>query len=273
LASLLKLRSAQAIVAANDRPPDADRDDAGDHAAVPDGDAAFAALLGWWFAPGSREFITDDPHLRRVALALDHAIAAIRNGRALTSGLLDEATESAGLQCGALPDLLDATLSVAAHESWPALVLAADLSSGACGRERAVMASLARAVAAVASGLTADALVLPSRADDLAGALYAMATEARAMQRRVMEYREACETAAARCDTFGRGGPTAESLVRLLSGRPAMTVATAAESMALSTPTAGAAMERLADGGVVREITGRGRDRVFVYTPAATLAG
>ncbi|MBI2408705.1 MAG: hypothetical protein HYV19_10430 [Gemmatimonadetes bacterium] len=240
---------------------------------MPDGDAAFAALLGWWFAPESREFITDDPHLRRVSLALDHAVGAVRNGRTLTSGLLHEATEAAGLQCDVLPDLLDATLSVAEHESWSALVLAADLSSGACGRERSAMASLARAVAVMVSGLTADVLVLPPRGDDLAGALYALANEARAMRRRVMVFREACETAAARCDAFGRGAPTAESLVRLLSGRPALTVASAAEAMALSTPTAGAAMERLADAGVVREITGRGRDRVFVYAPAVVLAG
>jgi hypothetical protein len=273
LAALLKLRSAQAIVAANDRPPDAIGDDTGRAAAVPDGDAAFAALLGWWFAPGSREFITDDPHLRRAALALDHAVGAVRNERALTAGLLDEAAESAGLQGGALPDLLDATLSVAEHEAWPALLLSADLSSGACGRERSVMASLARAVAVTVSGLTADVLVLPPRGEDLAGALYATAGEARAMQRRAMAYRDACEAAVRRCDEFGRAAPAAASLVRLMGSRPAMTVANAAESLALSTPTAGAAMERLADAEVVREITGRGRDRVFVYTPAVTLAG
>ena len=59
----------------------------------------------------------------------------------------------------------------------------------------------------------------------------------------------------------------------LLAGRPAVTVAEAAAALDVSAPTAGAAVERLLGAGLLREITGRGRDRVFVYLPAVAIAG
>jgi Fic family protein len=89
----------------------------------------------------------------------------------------------------------------------------------------------------------------------------------------VAVYREACALAATQCREFGRGGPTAVALAELLGGRPAITVAGAAAALELSTPTAGAAVDRLMSAGLLREITGRGRDRVFVYVPAVAIAG
>ena len=278
LAVLLRLRSAQAIVAANDRPPESERypgaaDDDRHLRAIPDGDAAFAALLGWWYAPQSREFIEDDPHLRRVAVALDAAADKIRNGCELTAGAIEDACVSASLDVAPLSDLLEASLSVAVHESWPALLVTADLSSGACGRERGISASLARAVAPLAGGLTADVFTLPSVGENDVGALHALAAEARTVRRRVDLYGHACQQAVNACDTLGRGGPSAAALVHLLADRPALTVAEASEALDLSAPTAGAAVERLLGLGLLREITGRGRDRVFVYTPAVAIAG
>ena len=272
LGRLLMLRSAQAIVAANDRPLVDAPEHAGAAKQQPDGDAAFAALIGWWYEPKAREFIADDPHLRDVAVALDAAAEKIRSGRILTSGLLDEAMQSAELPLDPLPDLLDATLSVAEHESWPALILAADLCAGACGRARAVSASIARAVAPLSSGLTASVMVVPGAAEDLAGALHAMAHDARSLSRRVAAYRDNCSKADANCDDFGRGGASARALVDLLARQPAVTVASVASALDLTAPTAGAAVERLVGAKLLREITGRGRDRVFVYTPAVTLA-
>ncbi len=267
-ATLLMLRSAQAIVAANDRPLGSARTDDS-----PDGDAGFAALLGWWYAPTSREFITDDPHLRGTALALDAAADMMCAGRPLTLGLLEEALHTADVALGELPDAFDETLRIAEMEVWPPLLLCAELSSGTGGQLRSIPASIARAVAPLASGLTTGVFVTAGCADTQASALHMVAREARVMRRRVMTYREECAQAAARCSEFGRGGASAQALVGLLAKRPAVTVAAVASALDLTAPTAGAAVERLVGARLLREITGRARDRVFVYTPAVTLAG
>lgn len=262
LATLLKLRSAQAIVAANDRPP----------GEALDGEAAFAALLAWWYAPEGREFIADDRHLRGTAAALDTAAQMMRAGRALTPGLLEEAMRAGDAALPWMPGVFAVTLQAAETEQWPALLSTAALSSGACGAVRHVAASIARAVVPLSGGATADVFVVSGCADDAAGALYLMANEARAVRRRVAVYREACTHAVAQCRAFGRGGLSAVALAELLAGRPALTVASAASALELSVPTAGAAVERMMSAGLLREITGRGRDRVFVYLPAVAIA-
>ncbi|MHB0963784.1 MAG: hypothetical protein ACYC5V_11310 [Gemmatimonadaceae bacterium] len=263
LATLLKLRSAQAIVAANDRPP----------GTALDGEAAFASLLGWWYAPDGREFIVDDPHLRGTAVALDAAAEMMRAGRALTIGLLDEAMRAGDASLPVLPGAFAETLRAAETEGWPALLTTAVLLSGACGEARNVAASIARAVVPLSGGVMADAFVVAKCAENAASALHGIANEARTVRRRVSVYREACSSAAERCHEFGRGGPSAAALAELLAGRPAITVAEAAAALDISAPTAGAAMERLMSAGLLREITGRGRDRVFVYLPAVAIAG
>jgi hypothetical protein len=268
LATLLKLRSAQAIVAANDRP----LGDARDGSAL-DGAAAFAALLGWWYAPEGREFIVDDVHLRGTAVALDAAAEMMRAGRMLTPGLLEEAMRAGAVAAPAIPGVFEQTLRAAEDASWPALLLTAALSSGACGRVRSVTTAIARAVVPLSGGATADVFVVAGCADDAPGALHTVANEARAVRRRVAVFRESCANAAKRCREFGRGGPSAAALAELLAGRPAITVAGAAAALELSAPTAGAAVERLMGAGLLREITGRGRDRVFVYLPAVAFAG
>lgn len=261
--TLLLLRSAQSIVAAEDRPL----------RAPVDGAPAFAALLGWWYAPESREFIADDPHLRGVARALALAADRVRGGHGLTPGVLDDALREGGLEMRAMPDVFAATLRAADAQAWPPLVLAAELSAGACGRVRGVRAAIARAAAPLSDGLMAGPHVLPVTADDVTGALHALADAGDAARRRVSAYHGACVQAAARCREFGRGSASALALLDALAAAPAMTVAGVSTALGLTIPTAGAAVDRLMAAGLLREITGRGRDRVFVYEPAIALAG
>ena len=156
---------------------------------------------------------------------------------------------------------------------WSPLRLTAELSAGACGAVRNVAASLARAAAPLAGGVVSDVFVAPAPADDVPAALHALASSARSARRALARYVEECSQAAEACDAMGRGRESARALVTLLGATPGLTVAQAALALGLSVPTTGAAVERLADAAVLREITGRGRDRVFVYTPAVTLAG
>jgi hypothetical protein len=132
---------------------------------------------------------------------------------------------------------------------------------------------MARAVAPLAGSLTADVFVAPSGAETFASSLHSLAEQAREVRRRTQVYLERTADAAAHCEDFGRGGASARQLVELLRGRPAITVGLAAGALELTAPTAGAAVDRLLDAGWLREITGRGRDRVFVYTPAVAIAG
>ena len=50
-----------------------------------------------------------------------------------------------------------------------------------------------------------------------------------------------------------------------LAERPLATVGSLVEATGLSAPTAGKALESLEQLGIVREITGRWRSRVYVY--------
>ena len=51
----------------------------------------------------------------------------------------------------------------------------------------------------------------------------------------------------------------------ILQKRPLLTIGTAAELSGVTFPTATAALERLQALGIVEEITGKARGRVFVY--------
>jgi hypothetical protein len=262
LASLLMLRSAQAIVATQPGPLDA----------VVRGAGAFAGLLGWWFAAESREFVADDRTLRRCALALDATAEKIRGGRALTLTLLREGTD--GADDGEAPDsgVIESALRRAASESWPSLLLAAELLTGDCARVPGLSVAIARAVAPLVGGLNADVFVIAPGAERLTTALHGLAAEARAVRRLVNGFREQCEGAAGLARGFGRGAGSALALLDLLAGTPAITVVGAAGTLGLTVPTVAAAVERLMGVGLLREITGRGRDRVFVYEPAIALA-
>jgi Fic family protein len=69
----------------------------------------------------------------------------------------------------------------------------------------------------------------------------------------------------ARIEALGRGGGSALRMHDLLKARPLLSVAAATERLGLSHPTVGAAVARLVELGILREITGRQRGRVFAY--------
>jgi len=70
---------------------------------------------------------------------------------------------------------------------------------------------------------------------------------------------------AAKIAGLGRGAPAAQALHALLQKRPLLTTGSAAELSGVTFPTATAALERLQGLGIVEEITGKARGRVFVY--------
>lgn len=262
-ATLLMLRSAEAIAATHNGPsgPATDRE------------SALAALIGWWFAVDSREFIVADPMPGRAALALDVTATRVREGRALTVALLHEAVGVREYAECPVSHGFELTLRRADSESWPALLLAAELLAGECGRVPGLPAAIARAVAPLVGELGAGVFVPPSPAEDVPAALHRLATSARDVRRRVHSYRVERASAVECASGFGRGAASALALLDLLARTPAVTIAHGASSLGLTVPTAGAAVERLSGAGYLREITGRGRDRVFVYEPAIALAG
>lgn len=249
LPTLLMLRSAQAIVAREDRPSSP---------AGLSAESEFAALVGWWYAPESREFITVDATLCAGAERLR---------------LLETAAPQAQASDRTLPNVMRETASTAAREGWSSLELSGALHAGPCAAASGVDAALARAAGLVGTELLSGAYVAAPTATDMVGAWHGIAREARVMARRVEAYRASCLSAESRCRSFGRGAATAHAVVDLLAQRPALTVADVVAAVRVATPTAGAALERLLAVGVVREITGRGRDRLFVYAPAVALAG
>ena len=64
---------------------------------------------------------------------------------------------------------------------------------------------------------------------------------------------------------IGRGSGSALQVHEALAERPLATVGSLVEATGLSAPTAGKALESLEQLGIVREITGRRRSRVYVY--------
>jgi Fic family protein len=69
----------------------------------------------------------------------------------------------------------------------------------------------------------------------------------------------------ARVAQVGRGAASALSVYELLRRKVIISNPRAAEATGLSRPTVTAALERLTGLGITREITGKARDRQFVY--------
>lgn len=226
---------------------------------------AFAALLGWWYAAESREFVVLDAEVREGALALDGVVERLRTGRALTPALLREGHQEN-------IDTLSAVLAEGHAGKWSAWRLLVALSSGECGGDASLAARVARATSLMSGGMGCDALIAIPSADSADAVLDQVATRARSARERVRTYLDTTRRATLACAEFGRGGITARRLVQLLSSAPATTVLGASTALDVAVPSIGAAVERLALAGLVQEITGRSRDRVFVYTPAVALA-
>ena len=70
----------------------------------------------------------------------------------------------------------------------------------------------------------------------------------------------------ARIATLGRATGSALRLHELLRRKPILSIQAAVKELGLSAPTVGAAFSHLAGLGIVREVTGKRRDRLFAYT-------
>jgi Fic family protein len=66
-------------------------------------------------------------------------------------------------------------------------------------------------------------------------------------------------------ETLGRSSGSALRLHDLLKARPLLSIATASKKLNLSHPTIGATMARLVELGILRETTGRQRNRLYAY--------
>lgn len=71
--------------------------------------------------------------------------------------------------------------------------------------------------------------------------------------------------------TLGRGAPSALKVYQCLQVNPILSINAAAHKSGLTFPTASSAIERLLDVGILRETSGRRRDRLFVYEGYLTL--
>ena len=69
----------------------------------------------------------------------------------------------------------------------------------------------------------------------------------------------------AKVEDMGRKAGSAHRLLELLRRHPITTIPNATGQLSLSAPTVRKAMEALADLGIVREITGKQRDRIYIY--------
>ena len=65
---------------------------------------------------------------------------------------------------------------------------------------------------------------------------------------------------------LGRAAPTARQIFSVLQTQPLVTIGTAAERAGVSFPAATNGLENLRKQGIVSEVTGRARGRVFAYT-------
>ena len=65
--------------------------------------------------------------------------------------------------------------------------------------------------------------------------------------------------------TLGRGAASAFRVHHLMQRRPLITIQAASKELKLSLPTVGKSLEHLVDLGIMHEVTGRQRRRVFAY--------
>jgi Fic family protein len=66
-------------------------------------------------------------------------------------------------------------------------------------------------------------------------------------------------------DQFGRGAPSALLIYQLAQANPILSIRHAARESELSFPTASAAIQRLTNAGILKESSGKRRDRLFLY--------
>ena len=161
------------------------------------------------------------------------------------------------------PPVLKAALAAVAIRESPA----------ASGDEPAIarLAALAVTLVLCVGGATTDAwltLPRPRAAADLSlrGTFAALAREARAAERGLVAARELGDTDEPRVrDSLGRAAYSALDVLALLRERIVLAVPETARVLGQTPPTTGAAMARLVELGIAREVTGKARSRAFAY--------
>lgn len=142
--------------------------------------------------------------------------------------------------------------------------------------ERARLIALAvTLVLCVGGGITDAWLTLPIQRADAAGSdaplslrtvFVALAREARAAERGLAAAAERCDGDEERIRaSLGRAAYSALDLFALLRERIVLGVPDAARTLGLTPPTASAAVARLVDLAIAREVTGKARSRAFAY--------
>ena len=69
-----------------------------------------------------------------------------------------------------------------------------------------------------------------------------------------------------RIGSLGRSAPSALRVHEFMQARPIVTIRTVADALSTSFPTAGGALEKLTELGIVQETTGKQRGRTYVYS-------
>ena len=69
-----------------------------------------------------------------------------------------------------------------------------------------------------------------------------------------------------RIAALGRSAPSALRVHEFMQSRPVVTIQTVADSLNTSFPTAGVALQKLSELGIVRETTGKRRGRIYTYS-------
>jgi hypothetical protein len=134
-----------------------------------------------------------------------------------------------------------------------------------------VLPALVVALVLCAGGATTDAwLTLPAppvgAGYSLADTFTALAREARAAAQGLTAARGLCDADESRVRAaFGRAAYSALDVLTLLRAAIVITIRDAARTLGLTPPTAGAAVARLVELGIAREVTGKARSRAFAY--------
>ena len=163
------------------------------------------------------------------------------------------------------------------HERTPPVLKAAlavgAIRSAAAGRgetpEIVRLSALAVTLVLCVGGAMTDAwLTLPRGApgETLRDTFASLAREARAAEHGLTDAQELFEADEQRVrESLGRAAYSALDVLALLREQIVITIPDAARALGQTPPTAGAAIARLVELGIVREVTGKARSRAFAY--------
>ncbi len=216
---------------------------------------------------------------RSYAAALREGAARARGGALPSVAYLHDLLRlpGAGMPAGPIDDLLRDV-----HERTPPVLKAALAALGLraarsvspgepADAQSETLSALVVALVLCVGGATSDAWLTlppaPSGADlTLHGIFATFAREARSAERGLAAARDICDADESRVrEALGRAAYSALDLLALLRDEIVITVPDAARKLGATPPTAGAAVARLVELGIAREVTGRARSRAFAY--------